>query len=230
MVVRIFFCAALFVAFAFWEDFNFGRSNDIQSEFQVDHDLGIRWTSWWYQMMLEHRDQVPIVAAHVLACLYILAVALFYRYVTAGDFIFPAILLSWLLALGLTTITALPVSTTAIGFNVAAFPLEKFVTDTTVSWHTMLLVTCISVMWDSYPFKVMIPLWASVSVLVVGFLMATRRAYTISVVLGITCGAAGLWLQTRLRRWYETPTVKRDDDNDVEMIFTLDDEVEIKDS
>lgn len=208
LVLRVLLCIGVFVAFAFWD-----RSNSDQlevSESVVKDDKLVAAMDWLHDIFVQNPTRVPVVSAHILVFIYLFVVAQFAIYIQTGDFIFPAVLIAWLMALLITWLNPQPISATAIRYNQGVwFVLERFVTDTTVSWHLMMLLLAIDSVRRVYPYYPTYLLSFLVFVLTCMYLLATRNAYTTSLGLAFLCAGGGVLGQHFLRTTYERYSKRR---------------------
>lgn len=208
LLLRILLCIGVFVGFAFWDRLNLNQVRESRST--ISDDKFVEATSWLHTLFVENPTRVPVVGAHVLAFVYLFIMAQLAIYIQTGDFIFPAVLISWMLALFITWLTPLPLSPDAIRYAQSDwFVLERFVTDTTVSWHLMMLLLAIVSVCRVYPYYPMYLLSALVFVLTAVYLFATRNAYAVSLLLAVFCAGMGLTGQHVLRVKYEDYVKRR---------------------
>lgn len=202
LVLRVLLCIGVFVAFAFWDRSNLDQTE--VSESAVKGDKLVAAMDWLHEIFVNNPTRVPVVSAHILVFVYLFVLVQFGIYIQTGDFIFPAVLIAWLLALLITWLSPQPISATAIRYNQGAwFVLERFVTDTTVSWHLMMLILAIDSVRRVYPYYPTYLLSALVFVLTSMYLLATRNTYTSSIGWAALCAGAGIAGQHVLRTEYE---------------------------
>lgn len=202
LVVRVLLCIGVFVAFAFWDRSNLDQTE--VSESAVKGDKLVAAMDWLHEIFANNPTRVPVVSAHILVFVYLFVLVQFAIYIQTGDFIFPAVLVAWLLALLITWLSPQPISATAIRYNQGAwFVLERFVTDTTVSWHVMMLILAIDSVRRVYPYYPTYLLSFLVLILTCMYLLATRNAYTSSLGWAALCAGAGIAGQRFLRSEYE---------------------------
>lgn len=208
LVLRIGVCVGVFVGFAFWDQLNLRQVEDSKSIISDDKLLGA--TDWLYKIFVENPTRVPVISAHVLMFVYLFIFAQLAIYVQTGDFIFPSVLISWMLALFITWLTPLPLSPDAIRYDQGTwFVLERFVTDTTVSWHLMMLILAIYSVIRAYPYYPTYLLSILVFVLTLVYLAATRNIYAVSFLFACLCAGAGIAGQIVLRNKYEEYITRR---------------------
>ena len=209
LAVRVLLCVGVFVAFAFWDRSNLDQAE--VSESAVKGDKLVAAMDWLHEIFVNNPTRVPVVSAHILVFVYLFVLVQFGIYIQTGDFIFPAVLVAWLLALLIAWLSPQPISATAIRYNQGAwFVLERFVTDTTVSWHVMMLILAIDSVRRVYPYYPTYLLSALVLVLTCMYLLATRNAYTSSLGWAALCAGAGIAGQQFLRTEYERRMKRRD--------------------
>lgn len=209
LVLRVALCIGVFVAFAFWDRSNLDQTE--VSESAVKGDKLVAAMDWLHEIFVENPTRVPVVSAHILVFVYLFVLVQFAIYIQTGDFIFPAVLVAWLLALLITWLSPQPISATAIRYNQGVwFVLERFVTDTTVSWHVMMLILAIDSVRRVYPYCPTYLLSILVLVLTCMYLLATRNAYTSSLGWAALCAGAGIAGQRFLRAEYERRLKLRD--------------------
>ncbi len=202
LVLRVLLCIGVFVAFAFWDRSNLDQTE--VSESAVKGDKLVAAMDWLHEIFVANPTRVPVVSAHILVFVYLFVLVQFAIYIQTGDFIFPAVLIAWLLALLITWLSPQPISATAIRYNQGAwFVLERFVTDTTVSWHLMMLILAIDSVRRVYPYYPTYLLSVLVFVLTGMYLLATRNTYTSSIGWAALCAGAGIAGQHFLRTEYE---------------------------
>lgn len=222
LVLRVLLSIGVGIAFAFWD-----RSNLDQvkiSESMVESDVLVDALSPLHELFAANPTRVPVVSAHILVFIYLFVISQFGIYIHTGDFIFPSVLLSWACALGLTRLTTLPLSSTAIRYNQGTwFFLERFVTDTTVSWHLMMLLLAVYSVCRAYPYLPTYALSAAVITMTCIYLLATRNAYTLSLIIAVFCAGVGIagqmYLTARYTKYVERRNYERMGDvpEDVEM-------------
>lgn len=199
-VVRVLVCVGIFVGFAFWDVKIF---NDAPvSDWMVRQDNSVLLFSAWHDKMDKMHNRIPDISSQILAVQYVAVIALLLIFVSRGDFILVAILISWGLGLMITLITQLPVAASSLRYYRGAwFPLEQFVQDYTVSWHAMMLTHCFKAITRVCPFPLLYALAVVVSVLVTTYLLATRNTCFIALWLGVSCAIAGLWVASQIPEW-----------------------------
>lgn len=200
LVLRALVCVGIFVGFAFWEVHMVNSAPDPCPHKDALVDL----FDSWHKKMDEAHSRIPDISSQILAVQYVAVVALMAIFISRGDYILLAILCSWGLGLMVTLVTQLPVPEGSLRYYQGAwFPLEYFVTDYTVSWHTMILLHCIFAITRVCPYLRLYVFAAFVFTLVCMYLLATRNTYTIAILLGVGCAYTGRYVAELGKRLVE---------------------------
>ena len=171
------------------------------SDFIVENDVFVRWLMPFNDKLIQRPDLVPLSAAPILSYQYLLVLIVILFYINNGDYILPGVVTSWMLAICLTYIVKLPKASHSIPYyENLPFLFERYISNTTVSWHALILTICSANAWKIAPHCVMTTVLSLLWLWTVVFLFVMQTSSTIAVFAGTACGLLGLKVQDFIKR------------------------------